>query len=105
MKKKLSAFIKKWPLEGFIWLGALFILYIFEPGGGSHFSLCAFSWTGLDICPGCGLGTSISYFFDGDIVASFASHPLGIPAVFILLHRVFNLFRNNLIKKPYVEST
>ncbi|MCA1745114.1 MAG: DUF2752 domain-containing protein [Bacteroidales bacterium] len=47
----------------------------------------------LGFCPGCGLGTSISWLFRGQLSQSFASHPLGIPAVGILVHRIWTIFK------------
>ena len=54
---------------------------------------------GLHICPGCGLGHSVSYLFHGNIQASLSSHPLGIFAVIVILGRIFNLIQLHLFSK------
>ena len=56
-----------------------------------HYTLCPFHNLGMDFCPGCGLGRSISYLFRLEIKHSLMSHPLGIPAVAILLYRIYQL--------------
>ena len=82
-------------LEAFIWLGGITYLALINPYSGDHLSLCAFDLAGIDFCPGCGLGMSISLLFHGDIAASFSMHPLGIAALIILVYRVASLlFRN-----------
>ncbi|AMR34436.1 hypothetical protein A0256_05195 [Mucilaginibacter sp. PAMC 26640] len=62
-----------------------------NPANHSHFSLCPLKQIGITWCPGCGLGHSIAYFFHGDISRSFQAHWLGIPAVFIILYRIYRL--------------
>jgi hypothetical protein len=64
-----------------------------KPGTDPHYSFCIFKLFGINFCPGCGLGHSISYLFHGDIKASFASHPLGIFAVIIILLRIYKLLQ------------
>lgn len=85
-----AAFLWK-HLELLFWLTALFMLACMHPGE-SHFSLCIFKWLGISFCPGCGIGHSIYYLFQGNILASWQSHPLGIPAFVIISHRVIRLF-------------
>ena len=97
MKIRLIHLIKNLPLEGIAWVLGLTILAIYQPTQGHHFTLCLFNWSGFDFCPGCGLGRSISHFFHGEFAASIYSHPLGIPAVFILLSRTLILFRTYIL--------
>lgn len=54
-------------------------------------SLCLSGLLGLGKCPGCGLGHSIHYALHGDIRASFQTHILGIPALFIIFKRIYQL--------------
>lgn len=82
-------------LEAIIWMAALASLLFLDPTA-PHFSLCLFSHLGLDSCPGCGLGRSIAYFFQGDIAQSFNSHPLGMAAVFILAYRIVVVIKNSI---------
>ena len=81
-------------LEAFIWIAAILALAFTSPVE-SCYSLCPLHNLGLDWCPGCGLGHSISWLFRGEIMHSFEAHPLGIPAVLILLLRIISIFRKN----------
>jgi len=75
------------------WASALIALAFTDPGSASHFSLCPLKASGITWCPGCGLGHAISWLFHGDIVRSWHAHWLGIPAVFIILYRIYALLR------------
>jgi hypothetical protein len=82
--------LKRIPLELLFWMGALVLLGLSEPLAQyeQHFSLCPLAAIGLDWCPGCGIGRSITQLFHGNIDASFQHHWFGIPALLILVHRV-----------------
>jgi len=75
------------------------LLALMSPGTDPHYSLCIFKLIGIDFCPGCGLGHSISHLFRGDLQASFSAHPLGIFAVIIILFRIYKLLLLHLPKK------
>ena len=77
--------------ELLFWLAALCALAFTNPGSSNHFSLCPLKAAGITWCPGCGLGHSISWIFHGDIVRSWQAHWLGIPALFIILYRIYVL--------------
>ncbi|RMH82168.1 MAG: DUF2752 domain-containing protein [Calditrichaeota bacterium] len=81
-------------------MAGLAALAFLDPTGESHFSLCLFKHLGIEVCPGCGLGHAIAYLYRGEIAASFQAHPLGIPAVGILLSRIVTL-----IYHTFVPST
>ena len=87
------------PLEAAIWMVAFALLIISDPGNTSAASLCPFHNIGLNFCPGCGLGTSMSHAFRGHFEASFVAHPLGIVAILILTSRIFTL-----LKRFYIET-
>lgn len=87
-------------LEAFFWVAAIVALALTSPVDQCY-SLCIFHNLGIHWCPGCGLGHSISWLFRGDIVASFNAHPLGIPAMLIIAHRVYAIIRNNVKNKVY----
>ncbi|MCZ2442290.1 MAG: DUF2752 domain-containing protein [Flavobacteriales bacterium] len=53
--------------------------------------MCLYHWFGFSFCPGCSLGNSLSYLLHGQIIESFRLHPLGIPALIILLFRIAKL--------------
>jgi len=72
--------------EALIWISSLIFLAVSDPAH-HHYTLCPLDNLGISYCPGCGLGRSIGYFFRLDLESSFLSHPLGIPAVFLLIYR------------------
>ncbi len=72
---------------------ALLLLAIMPPTD-AHYSLCPLNAVGINFCPGCGLGHSISWLFHGNLTASFNSHPLGIFAVIVLISRIIKLTVN-----------
>ena len=83
---------RKINLELWAWAGGLVVLACIDPAQ-AHYSLCPFKALGFRYCPGCGLGHAISYLLHGQLKASWQAHPLGIPALAILLHRIFILLR------------
>ena len=88
--------LKRLPLEAMFWFTGLLILAF--AGTEAHFTLCPLKNAGLDFCPGCGLGKSISLIFRGQIASSFETHPMGIFALFILSFRIINLL------KQYIQN-
>lgn len=72
--------------EALLWLAALIWLAIDSPVH-HHYTLCPFQNMGISFCPGCGLGRSIGLLFRLNIEASFQAHPLGIPAVILIVTR------------------
>jgi hypothetical protein len=85
---------KRAHLEGFFWMAALLVLALHSPLDQGHSSLCLAKNLDIGFCPGCGLGTSISWLFRGNLSQSFASHPLGLPAVIILIYRIYTIFKS-----------
>ena len=83
--------ITKFPVEAVFWVTALLLLLQFEPGVGSHVAICPLQLAGFDGCPGCGIGRSISLAMQGHFKASFEYHLLGIPALLIILNRIYHL--------------
>jgi hypothetical protein len=87
-------------LELAVWAGGLLWLGLTEVES-AHYSVCVFRAVGLPHCPGCGLGHGISHLFHGRLAESWASHPLTIPALLILLNRM----RQLLTFRPFVHKT
>lgn len=77
--------------EALLWVVALVALAIIPIDQEAHFTLCPLSNFGFDFCPGCGLGRSISLAFNGQLEASFKTHPLGLLAIIILSYRIVTL--------------
>jgi hypothetical protein len=98
LPSKIYGFIKAIGLEGFIWITALIYLALFVNPYENHFTICPLANAGIEHCPGCGLGNSIALFFRGDFSQSFTAHFLGIPALIIILHRIYSIIKFNLIK-------
>ena len=93
LKRILHNFYNLITSEIFIWSSALIYLAIFNHPGHAHFSICPLKNLGIEFCPGCGLGNSISYLFRGEIISSFYAHPFGIPALIILISRIISLIK------------
>lgn len=82
--------------EAFIWITGLIYLIFFSPVEQTHFSICPLKNAGIEFCPGCGLGHSITLFFHGHFIESFQTHPLGFIAVIIIVHRIYTLLKTNI---------
>lgn len=82
-------------LEAWFWVAAIMVLAFIDPVAEGHGSLCLFKHMGFPFCPGCGLGHSIAWLFRAELLNSFKAHPLGIPAVVILLTRSFVLLKSD----------
>jgi len=96
--KKRFKILKAIDFEAAVWLGGLLYLTFINPYDTEHLNFCLFSLAGIENCPGCGLGKSISMIFRGDIIGSLNTHPLGIPAVILISKRIFQLTRNKIKK-------
>lgn len=95
-------------LELAAWAGGLIYLWWIDPTS-HNFSVCLLSVAGFKHCPGCGLGTSIAFLFDGDFVASLQTHPLGLLAVGVLGVRIIALTKPMLARlithlKGYIHA-
>ena len=64
-----------------------------DPTGEHLISLCPLDALGWTFCPGCGLGHSVAHLARGAFAASVHAHPLGLPAVLILVHHITRLVR------------
>ncbi len=92
MTHKGLAWLKSFPIEAVIWTVALLVLALSDPAG-THIAICPLQRLGVDFCPGCGLGRSVTLLFHGEVTRSFAAHPLGIFAVIVLSLRVVTLLK------------
>ena len=70
-----------------------------DPTGEPFLNLCLVEQLGLP-CPGDGLGTSIAHLARGQWAASWAAHPLGLPATLLLLVHVGRLLRDTRHTRP-----
>jgi len=84
------------------WTAALLALALANPGSQSHFTLCPLKLLGFKWCPGCGLGHSISFLLHGDIQRSFHAHWLGVPALFLIVYRIYILAKLRIIPAQVV---
>lgn len=93
---KISGFVRLIGFEGFVWIAAIVYFAFFVNPYQNHFTICPLYNAGFEHCPGCGLGNSIALIFRGNISQSFDCHFLGIPALLIILHRIFSIINFNL---------
>ena len=97
--------LKNLNIEALIWILAL--IYLFFVNTELHYSFCLFKNLGIDFCPGCGLGRSIHYLMHFELMKSINTHPLGIFAFVILLHRIITLlipsFQNTKLKVALIK--
>lgn len=91
--KKYSSIVG---FEAFIWITGLIYLIFFSTVEQTHFTICPLKNAGIEFCPGCGLGHSITLFFHGHFTESFHAHPLGFIAVVIIIHRIYTLLKTNI---------
>ena len=90
--KSIMCILRRIPFEAVVWISGLVYLAVFADL--QHpFGLCLAKRLGLP-CLGCGLGRAVGYLLRGDVVSSLSAHPLGIPAVAIIFHRVWVLLRS-----------
>ncbi|MBS1909685.1 MAG: DUF2752 domain-containing protein [Bacteroidetes bacterium] len=78
--------------ELIFWVLALLMLFFIQPGNDAH-SLCVFKFLHFPFCPGCGIGRAIHYAMMLDFSSSWHNHYFGIPALLIILHRIYSLLR------------
>ncbi|KAF0142306.1 MAG: hypothetical protein FD122_660 [Stygiobacter sp.] len=94
LMKKIRQMVKLVEWEALFWSAGLIYLLFINPYESSHFTVCPYKNLGIEFCPGCGLGKSISFFYHGDFLHSFNTHPLGIIAFVIIAVRIVYLIRN-----------
>lgn len=82
------------PLELVCWTVALIGFALAEPiypQQENHFSFCPLAAAGIDWCPGCGLGRSMTLFLHGKWAYGYQQHWLGGPAVLLITGRIYVL--------------
>lgn len=98
--------LRQIPVELIIWTTALILLALDEPQKShvqNHFTFCPLANLGVSWCPGCGLGRSITNLLHGNIKESIEQHWFGIPALLILLYRIWVLIRQRIgLKKGLI---
>lgn len=87
--------ISSFGFEATVWISGLLFLALINNPADLHFTICPLAYFGWEFCPGCGLGNSVTYLFQGDFIGSFYSHPLGLLTVIILLIRIIHLIKLN----------
>lgn len=88
----MNKVLNRFPLELIVWSGGLLLLYNLDFDKES-ISICPIHGLGFTWCPGCGIGRSIGLLMHGHIAESIAMHWLGIPALLVLLYRIFILIK------------
>ena len=90
----MMPFVRSIPREAWFWILGLVGLAISAPVLNGYVTLCIPTLLGFDGCMGCGLGRSVGYLARGQFEQSWASHPLGVPAVLVISYRIFHLVRH-----------
>jgi hypothetical protein len=93
---RLKNIITKINFEALLWSFALLYLLFINPYEVQEFTFCPFHNMGIEYCPGCGLGRSISFLYHGDLTDSFQTHPLGIAAFVLILLRIIKLAKQTI---------
>ena len=91
--------------ELLFWVAALLLLATTSTSSltaHQDFSFCPLANLGITWCPGCGIGRSISLLLHGQLQESLSMHWFGIPALLILLYRIFILFKQLFIKRSLI---
>ncbi|MDH5399379.1 MAG: DUF2752 domain-containing protein [Cyclobacteriaceae bacterium] len=91
------------PREAWYWIIAIAALALYMPDTDTHIVICPLKLVGFDHCPGCGLGRAIAFALKGELKVSLGMHPLGIPGLLIILHRIYYLIYKHL--KHHGKST
>jgi hypothetical protein len=91
--KKTFHFLKSY-FEAIVWVTALILLATMDPYSTQP-SLCMFHNLGIESCPGCGLGHSVSAAFHGQFGQSFTLHPLGMITIVFLTGRIITVIIQN----------
>lgn len=97
--RSAAALVRRVPVEAWIWAGGLLLMASFDPRAEGLTTLCLFHHLGFEFCPGCGLGHAVAFLARGDVQASLAAHPLGIPVVAGLLVRIATLVREEHLQR------
>lgn len=87
---------------------ALGLLATAKPHGHEDhlpFTWCPLANLGIQWCPGCGLGRSITQLFHGNIAESLKLHWFGIPALLIICMRVVTLLKLECNRKFNLKNT
>jgi hypothetical protein len=87
---KSIKFIRK-NFELFFWAAAIIALAAADPSVEPQYPLCPLKLMGITWCPGCGIGHAISWLIHGDLVKSFHAHWLGVPALILIVYRIYIL--------------
>jgi TM2 domain-containing membrane protein YozV len=78
-------------IELIFFIAGLIYLAIINPFSCNHLHFCIFGYLGLDFCPGCGLGRSVSFLLHGCLLESISEHPLGVVGLVLILNRIYTL--------------
>jgi len=84
--------------ELLIWVAALVWIYFAVDPASTGPGLCVFHRLGFDACPGCGIGRSMHAALHFQWALSWKFHWLGIPAIGIILHRIYTIINYNKTK-------
>lgn len=93
---QIKHLLSKINIELVFWISGIIFLALSPIQSENHFTICPLRNLGFENCPGCGLGSSIINIFHLKILQSFSLHPLGLPALIIIIFRIAELSGINL---------
>jgi hypothetical protein len=88
--------------EALFWIITLIYLGAGNFEHGTHFSFCPLHNLGINFCPGCGLGRSISFLLHGELLQSFHTHWLGPFAFVVIILRILQIIKFTYFKIKFV---
>ncbi len=91
--------------ELLFWITALVLLASAaspDAADHDHLRVCPLANMGFSWCPGCGIGRSLVHLLHGNFQESIKMHWFGIPAMLILLNRIFTLSKQELSKRNLI---
>ena len=91
-------------LQPLSWTIVLVVLYFMDRSSTSG-SLCLFQFLGLENCPGCGIGHSISEALHFNFSKSFEAHIMGLPATVFLILFIIRTFISSIKRSTHGPET
>lgn len=104
LPKSRFQYIKCIEIEAVIWIFGLLAVALSDPLSDEHFTLFLPDLLFGIKSPGFNLGHSIAFLFRFEFSNSFSAHPLGIPAVLVLVFRIIQLLKKTVTNIKLLRS-
>jgi hypothetical protein len=90
-------------IQPLLWTIVLVMLFFMDRDSSSG-SLCLFRFIGIENCPGCGIGHSMSEALHFNFSRSLETHLMGIPASFFLLLYIIRTFISSIKQTAWTRN-